>query len=101
MSYSFTLRAADKDAAKAAVSKQFKDVVIANQPSHRIDQQAAVNAIHSLIDLLPHKPERDVYVSVSGYLTGLWERSELVDLAAVNLKVDAAHVERLPNPQPV
>ena len=62
MSYSFSLTAPTKDAAKALVAEKMASVV-AQQPAHKVDQEAAVNAANTFIDVL-HDPEEGQEISL-------------------------------------
>lgn len=69
MSYSFSVRAATKDEAKAQITAKFDDV-LASQPVHDADRPAAETAALALVDLLIDPPEDQVIaVSISGSLS--------------------------------
>lgn len=66
MSYSFFFAAATKDDAKRGVAEKMASVV-EQQPNHKVDQEAAVNAAGALVDVLADPAEgEEVYVSMSG-----------------------------------
>lgn len=67
MSYSFSVRGTSKADAKAKVAADF-DKVVAGQPIHARDREAALAAAGAFIDLLGDEHEREVSVSVSGYV---------------------------------
>jgi hypothetical protein len=67
MSYSFNVKAATKAEAKAAVAAKF-DEVVALQPVHAKDRDAALANAGALIDLLADDENRDVSVGCSGYV---------------------------------
>lgn len=68
MSYSFSVQAATKDDAKAAAVKAFDDVVAA-QPIHARDRDAALANINAAIDLLVDDPAYHISVSSNGYVS--------------------------------
>lgn len=66
MSYSFYFAAATKDDAKRGVAEKMASVV-EQQPNHKVDQEAAVNAANAFIDVLADPAEgEEVSVSMSG-----------------------------------
>lgn len=67
MSYSLSVRAANKAEAKAAVGVEL-DKVVASQPIHARDRAQAEAAAHAFIDQLADDDSRDVCVNVSGSL---------------------------------
>lgn len=68
MSYSFSVKAASKDEAKAQIAAKF-DEVIASQPTHAADKSAALATAGSFIDLLKDVPEgHEISVSMHGSL---------------------------------
>lgn len=67
MSYSFSVRAANKVEAKQKVADEMAKVV-ASQPCHAHDQAQAVAAVEAFIDCLPDDDSKDVMASVSGSL---------------------------------
>ncbi|KRQ11924.1 hypothetical protein AOQ73_05815 [Bradyrhizobium pachyrhizi] len=69
MSYSFTVKAATKNEAKAAVAVEF-DKVVATQPIHARDKAAALTNANAVIDLLADDaPDGHVInVSCNGYV---------------------------------
>lgn len=69
MSYSFTVKAASKDEAKAKVAEEF-DRIAAGQPSHKVDRDSAVAVAGAFIDLLADPKENDeVQVMMNGSLS--------------------------------
>lgn len=68
MSYSFTVRAATKEEAKAKVAADL-DKVVAAEPDHANDRAQAQATADAMIDLLTDDESRDVVVSVNGWLT--------------------------------
>lgn len=65
MSYSFHVRTTSKAAAKAAVAAEL-DKVVASQPVHERDREAAQATADAMIDHLPDNDTADVSVSVHG-----------------------------------
>lgn len=59
MSYSFGVKAATKAEAKAAVAVEF-DKVVASQPTHATDKDAALAAAGAFIDMLTDPGEGQV-----------------------------------------
>jgi hypothetical protein len=69
MSYSFGISAASKDEAKKLVEAELAKVV-AGQPYHERDRQAAQDAAGRLVDALADPADGEiVYVSMSGSLS--------------------------------
>lgn len=96
MSYSFTVRAADKDQAKAAVVTKMDDVV-ALQPVHAADKDQAVASAHAFIDLLPDSmPGREIVVTASGYVTGTQVDIGAFEVTGVSFGVGASWAMPLP-----
>ncbi|MET4190686.1 MULTISPECIES: hypothetical protein [unclassified Bradyrhizobium] len=69
MSYSFNVKAASKDEAKAVVAAEF-DKVVSQQPIHARDKAAALANANAVIDLLaPEAPEGHmIAVACNGYV---------------------------------
>jgi hypothetical protein len=65
VSYSFSARGTNPDEAKAAVAAKF-DEIVAQQPIHEADRDEAV--VETFIDKLTANDDRDVSVSVNGYV---------------------------------
>lgn len=93
MSYSFSLRAADKAAAKAAVSAKF-DEVVAAQACHARDRAFVLAAADAAIDLVADDPDRDLSVAMSGSLSGTWEGSDVTTVTGVSVTINAGLVQR-------
>jgi hypothetical protein len=69
MSYSFTITADTKEEATRQIREKF-DEVVAAQPSHAADREAAVVAGQTLTRLLADPPEGDeIYVNMYGSLS--------------------------------
>lgn len=96
MSYSFNVRAANKAEAKAAISSRF-DEVVTQQPVHAADKDQAQAAAHAFVDLLPEVTDgREICVSVGGYLSGIWEGSDIKELSTASFSVTASWVTPTP-----
>lgn len=67
MSYSVSVTAANKAAAKSAVAAKF-DEVVAAQPIHARDREAAIANANAAIDLLTDDDTMHVAVSLNGYV---------------------------------
>ena len=68
MSYSFSVTADTMDDATRQIREQF-DAVVAAQPSHAADKEAAVVAAQTLVRLLDVSGDgEEIYVSMSGSL---------------------------------
>jgi len=67
MSYSFSIQAPTKAAAKDAVAAKFEEVIAA-QPIHARDKAAALANANAVIDLLMDDGAREISVSVNGYV---------------------------------
>lgn len=88
MSYSFSVTASDKTDATKQIRDQF-DAVVASQPSHAADKEAAVVAAQSLVRLLAEPHEGDeLYVSVSGSLS--WKHDVPEEFLGANLNISAS-----------
>jgi hypothetical protein len=84
MSYSFTVKAATKDDAKAAVEAAF-DNVVAQQPIHARDKAAALANASAVIDLLMDVPaDKHVSVSVNGYVGWMLGDDQPLNSASVS-----------------
>lgn len=96
MSYSFTITAATKALALAAVAAQL-DAVVAQQPSHEVDRQQAQQAAELFVGLLPDDAARDVRVSMNGSVGGTWASDNRVAvLGSVAVGVGAYLATRQP-----
>jgi antibiotic biosynthesis monooxygenase (ABM) superfamily enzyme len=96
MSYSFGVKAANKTAAKEAVAAKFDEVVVAHQPIHSRDRAAVLANANSAIELLADDDEKDVSVSVNGYVS--WASGGVDDaaLSSVTISASASHANREP-----
>lgn len=87
MSYSFHVRETSVENATSKVSEEL-DKVVAAQPIHTADRDAALKAVETFLSLLPGAPGQDFYVSVSGSLgwTGnLGTADQVITSASVNV----------------
>ena len=96
MSYSFTITAANKALALAAVAAQL-DAVVAAQPSHEVDRLQAQQTAELFVGLLPDDAERDVRVSMNGSVGGTWlSDNRVAVLGSVAVGVGAYLAARQP-----
>jgi len=97
MSYSFNIKAADKQAASLAVAAKF-DEIVAQQPVHAKDRDAVLANANAVIDLLHGNPEknqgRDISVSVNGYVS--WSSADTQDFNSISVSSTASYVDRTP-----
>lgn len=94
MSYSFNVRAANKEGAKTAVQVEFEKVV-AGQPVHARDRAAALANAYAVIDLIADDDTKDITVSCAGYVS--WQTAEppeSVPLSAASITASAGHISR-------
>jgi hypothetical protein len=94
MSYSFSLRAASKEAMCALIATRMAEMA-AEQPVHAVDVNQAKNAACAMVNLLPDAPDKDVTVSLSGYVSGHWDDGKLLSLTTASVNVCANLSERL------
>src|SRR4051794_14849262 len=88
MSYSLSIRAATKSAAKVAVAAKMAETAVA-QKCHARDMVPAVQAANAFIDQLADDDSKDVTVSMSGPLSGGWAGSGVVDCESATVSVTA------------
>lgn len=74
MSYSFAITGTSKADAVAKVAAEF-DQVVANQPTHTADKEAAVTAAKSFINLL-QEPRDGEHITVNMYGSLGWQQSD-------------------------
>lgn len=95
MSYSFNLKAANKEAAKLAVAAKFDEMVVAGQPVHARDREAVLANANAVIDLLADNDTKDVSVSMNGHVS--WTNpGEDQQFIAASISASASHSERQP-----
>lgn len=94
MSYSFTIRAASKALALAAVAAEL-DKVVERDPVHKVDRPQAQHVAELMVGLLPDDDSRDVSVAMNGYVTGQLQGERPLTLSSVNVGCGAALVHRL------
>lgn len=88
MSYSFSVRASTKDDAGVKVEAELATVV-AGQPVHEADRQAAQDTAEAFIDVLRDPSDsEEIVVSVSGSLS--WSEANVFTGAAVSVN---AHIQ--------
>lgn len=93
MSYSFTFKAANKAEAKAKVATEL-DKVAQGQSCHERDKHQAQAAAGAFIDLLVEDETKDVFVSMSGSLTGSWTGSDVTRITGANVSVNASLADK-------
>jgi hypothetical protein len=90
MSYSFTIRAANKADLKTKADTELHHVQ-AQQPVHGRDRKQAYDAVCAFIDLLPDDKTKDYTVSVNGSISCSNE-----DTSMASVSVSAAITGRAP-----
>lgn len=88
MSYSHSIRAATKAAAKNAVAAKMAETAVA-QKCHARDMVPAIAAANAFVDQLADDDSKDVVVSMSGSLMGRWDGSDVVHCESANVSVTA------------
>ena len=92
MSYSFSVKAATKAEAKAAVEAEF-DKVVASQPIHARDKAVALANASAVIDLLMDVPaDKLVSVSVNGYVGWMVDQEGKQPLNSASVSAGASLV---------
>lgn len=89
MSFSFSVRAATKADALAAVSAEL-DKVVAQQPVHAMDRDQAESTAIVHIHMLGDDDTKDVSVTLSGSIGGTWGDGELVSVSNTSISVHTA-----------
>lgn len=84
MSYTFTIRAANKAEALAKCDEEFAKVV-ANQAIHAKDTPAARSAVEAMLEAVPEVPESDLGLMVGGYVS--WDVDERITQANVSVTI--------------
>lgn len=88
MSYSFTVAAADKAAAKQRISEEF-DRVVHQQPSHAADRDAAVAVGQAFVDAL-RDPGAGEEIHVNMYGSVGWKHDEPGALTSAGVTANAS-----------
>ncbi|UDF33531.1 UNVERIFIED_ORG: hypothetical protein LHJ69_12950 [Shinella sp. XGS7] len=91
MSYSFNVRGATKALALAVLAAKL-DEVVQQQPVHAADRQQAQAAAEAFVGLLPDDASKEVHINISGYVSGQWSGSDLVQLSGASVSVSASLV---------
>lgn len=90
MSYSITVRAANKAEAKTKVAAEL-DKVVAQQPAHAHDRAQAEAATFAFIDLVADDDTQDVYVYLNGSVSGRSDGSnQLAFCSSAGVSVSAS-----------
>ncbi len=97
MSYSQSLKATDKSNAKTVVAT-FIDTVIASQPAHAIDKDAILSNANNAIDLIADDPDKDIVMSITGYLSGDWSEGNITRVTGVNISFNVNTTARISTP---
>lgn len=88
MSYSFMFRAANKAAAKAHIADKVAEIV-QQQSVHSADKDAILSNANAIIDLLPDAKEGfEIAGSLSGYVSGEWDRNSLAELNQASISAN-------------
>lgn len=95
MSYSLSVRAASKEAVKAALRVKFAEIA-AGQVCYQRDQAQALAAADAFVDLVADDETKDVIVSMNGSLMGQWQGSDVVRIENAAVSVSAYLAERTP-----
>jgi len=95
MSYSFSVQAATKAEAKAAVEAEF-DKVVKFQPVHAQDKPAVLANAGAVIDLLVDDDTMDISISCNGYV-GWGDSADpaTVPLWSASVSASAGYVKRV------
>lgn len=91
VSYSFGVRAATKAAALEAAAVKF-DEVCASQPAHERDREPALQAAAAMVGLLADDANKDVSLTMSGWLS--WQGADGPQVTGANLSTSASLVDR-------
>lgn len=88
MSYSFSVTASNKTDATRQIREQF-DAVVASQPVHAADREAAVVAAQNLVRALAEPTEGDeIYVNMNGSLG--WRQGAPSEFLHASVTVNAS-----------
>lgn len=91
MSYSFNIKAANKEAAKAAVSAKMEEIV-SLQPGHARDQMAVCANAFAAIDHLVDDDTMDINIAMNGSTTYYGGKED--ELRGVAISCNIYYVER-------
>lgn len=89
MSYSYSIQAATKAEAKEKIVAEW-DKIVASQPIHSSDRQAAQAAAAASVDVL-REPSDSEQISVGGYGSVAYRDS---DISSMGLTINAAVVPK-------
>lgn len=92
MSYSFSARGATKEAVLKAVSDQL-DQVVAGQPAHARDRDAALAAVEAFVGLVPLPDGKSYVVSANGSVGWNADAPDVLTGAGVGVSVHLAPTE--------
>jgi hypothetical protein len=94
MSYSFTARGATAADALAAAAAKF-DEVVAQQPIHAQDKEAALAALQGMAGVLPVDVTKDVALSLNGWVS--WQgdvESQTATLSSASVTASVSLVDK-------
>lgn len=96
MSYSFSVKASNKKAAKEAVKQYFDEKVVPGQPVHARDRAAVFANADAAIDMLADDETKDVAVSVNGWVTWTdpYAKQDAAQFSGVSICASAGHANR-------
>lgn len=93
MSFSFSVRSADKSAALAEVAEKVAEIVD-QQAAHERDRSAVFLMAQAYLALLDDDAEKDFVVSLSGSISGKWANGLVIHCTSAALNCSAQAVSR-------
>lgn len=93
MSYSFSLRAANKQEAAAVIAERMS-AIAKEQPAHEADKANVILAAISMLHALPDDESKDVGVSVNGWVSGAWDGKGLSKVGSVSVTINLTLTEK-------
>lgn len=99
MSYSFTLRAPSRDELNELIEAKF-DEIVAGQPVHAADREAAQNAAEAFVTALPDTDGKDFSVTVSGSVSWSGTYPDDYAISVAGASITASLVDALPVAEP-
>lgn len=93
MSYSISAKGADKASLLAAFTEKFETDVVAHQPIHANDKNAAVSHLNNLLDVLDIDSNKDIVADAYGSIG--WNGSDAASsITTASGNVSVYQVER-------
>lgn len=93
MSYSFSVKAATKEAAKKAAEEAY-DAMAAQQPIHERDKAAAMANVSAVVDLLMDVPvDKQISVSMNGYVGWMLGDDQPLNSASVSASATLVNLD--------